>query len=115
MKLSNPVRYRLLVAHNRLRVVEIGGRAPSTTRSVPFLLMSLKERENTLVTLRMVELKNNPVEGRFDFDHMKEIHRRLFQDVYEWAGQVRQNFNAAKQDYEGGNAYPGVVFPELAV
>lgn len=63
----------------------------------------------------MVELKNNPVEGRFDFDHMKEIHRRLFQDVYEWAGQVRQNFNAAKQDYEGGNAYPGVVFPELAV
>lgn len=24
-----------------------------------------------------------------DFDHAKEIHRHLFQDVYEWAGQDR--------------------------
>lgn len=27
--------------------------------------------------------------GDFDLDHAKAIHRHLFQDVYEWAGQVR--------------------------
>ncbi len=27
--------------------------------------------------------------GKLDFDHYKAIHHHLFQDVYEWAGQVR--------------------------
>ncbi|WP_081105779.1 Fic/DOC family protein [Gluconobacter oxydans] len=27
--------------------------------------------------------------GRFDADHLKAIHRHIFQDVYEWAGHMR--------------------------
>lgn len=27
--------------------------------------------------------------GDFDFAHLKAIHRHLFQDVYEWAGELR--------------------------
>lgn len=27
--------------------------------------------------------------GQLDFDHLKAIHHRLFQDVYPWAGQTR--------------------------
>lgn len=27
--------------------------------------------------------------GNYDYAHLKEIHRTLFQDVYEWAGQER--------------------------
>ena len=27
--------------------------------------------------------------GRFDVEHYKAIHRHLFQDVYEWAGEFR--------------------------
>ena len=27
--------------------------------------------------------------GEFDPDHLKAIHRHLFQDVYAWAGEVR--------------------------
>ncbi len=27
--------------------------------------------------------------GEFDFEHFKAIHQHLFQDVYDWAGQVR--------------------------
>lgn len=65
----------------------------------------LKEREQQYVSFRLTELKEHPVQGRFDLDHLKEINRRLFQDVYAWAGQPRQNFDAAKQDYEGGKAY----------
>jgi cell filamentation protein len=28
-------------------------------------------------------------QGDFDLKHLKAIHRHLFQDIYEWAGQVR--------------------------
>jgi cell filamentation protein len=27
--------------------------------------------------------------GRFDLDHLRAIHRHLFQDVYDWAGELR--------------------------
>jgi len=27
--------------------------------------------------------------GDFDLDHLRAVHRHLFQDVYEWAGEVR--------------------------
>jgi cell filamentation protein len=27
--------------------------------------------------------------GCFDLSHLQSIHRHLFQDVYDWAGQVR--------------------------
>ena len=65
----------------------------------------LKERENTFVNLRMAELKESPVQGKLDFAHLKEIHHRLFQDVYDWAGKARLDFDAAKQDYQGGRSY----------
>ena len=39
--------------------------------------------------LRINELNEHPIEGNFDYAHMKAIHRHIFQDVYEWAGQER--------------------------
>lgn len=27
--------------------------------------------------------------GRFDLDHLRAIHRHLFQDLYDWAGELR--------------------------
>ncbi len=27
--------------------------------------------------------------GRFDLTHLQAIHRRLFQDIFEWAGELR--------------------------
>ncbi len=27
--------------------------------------------------------------GRFDLTHLRAIHRHLFQDIYDWAGQLR--------------------------
>jgi cell filamentation protein len=35
-----------------------------------------------------IELGSGP-KGRFDAEHLKAIHRHLFQDVYEWAGHMR--------------------------
>lgn len=34
-------------------------------------------------------LKAHPVKGNFDFNHLQQIHQRLFGDLYEWAGQAR--------------------------
>lgn len=45
--------------------------------------------EATITILRMVELDSNPVNGNFDFDHLREIHRRIFGDIFEWAGEIR--------------------------
>lgn len=27
--------------------------------------------------------------GKFDFAHLRAIHRHLFQDIYDWAGEIR--------------------------
>ncbi|MCG7277311.1 Fic/DOC family protein [Corynebacterium singulare] len=45
--------------------------------------------EEKMVFLRIVELEAAPLEGAFDYAHFKAIHRHLFQDVYEWAGEER--------------------------
>ncbi|SEB29707.1 Fic/DOC family protein [Arthrobacter woluwensis] len=53
-----------------------------------------KNRLELLETLathaRMVELAEHPIEGAFDYEHLKAIHHHLFQDVYDWAGTERE-------------------------
>ncbi len=33
--------------------------------------------------------KSGVPNGRFDLQHLQAIHRHLFQDVYDWAGEIR--------------------------
>lgn len=33
-------------------------------------------------------LEQNPMDGDFDFRHYKAIHKYLFEDLYDWAGQI---------------------------
>lgn len=49
----------------------------------------LNAAEAEITKLTMAELFSHPVQGTFDLKHLQEIHFRLFQDVYEWAGQIR--------------------------
>ena len=49
----------------------------------------LEDAERILTTLRLKELAVKPVTGRFDFNHLKRIHKYIFQDIYEWAGKSR--------------------------
>lgn len=39
--------------------------------------------------INAAKLEDTPIEGAFDFDHYKAIHRFLFSDLYDWAGEVR--------------------------
>ena len=50
---------------------------------------ALRALEEHWASLRLIELQDNPILGLFDYDHMKAIHRHIFQDVYEWAGVER--------------------------
>ena len=57
----------------------------------------LYDAERGLVALRTAQLNEEAIKGHFDFNHLKSIHKFLFQDIYRWAGDVR-NCNIAKQD-----------------
>ena len=49
-------------------------------------LPTLEAAERQFVTQRLLEVMPK---GDFDLEHLRAIHRHLFQDVYEWAGSVR--------------------------
>lgn len=50
----------------------------------------LKRVEATLTAIRIAQFDEHPIPGRFDLDHLKAIHHHIFQDVYEWAGELRR-------------------------
>lgn len=50
---------------------------------------TLATAEAFYTALRLEELRAEPLAGPLDYDHMKAIHRHIFQDVYDWAGQER--------------------------
>lgn len=64
----------------------------------------LRETERKLTMLRLLELLEHPVKGAFDYEHLKAIHRYIFQDIYEWAGQERA------VDIAKGNMFCNVRF-----
>ena len=42
-----------------------------------------------LTSIRLQELQNEPIVGKFGFKHLKKIHEYVFQDLYKWAGKTR--------------------------
>lgn len=56
----------------------------------------LDDAENNLVSLNIANLLNNPIEIKSVFD-IKKIHKMLFSDLYEWAGENRR-MNMYKQE-----------------
>lgn len=49
--------------------------------------LELAEREYT--SLSIAEIKINPIRGNFDLLHLQDIHRHIFKDIYDWAGELR--------------------------
>ncbi|WP_240423254.1 Fic family protein [Leucobacter sp. wl10] len=54
-----------------------------------FTRADLASAEGALTFARAVELVDTPVRATGDLDELRAIHRHLFQDVYDWAGQLR--------------------------
>jgi cell filamentation protein len=78
----------------------------------------LKAAEASLVAWRSYQLVEEPIQGRFDLDHLKAIHQHLFQDVYEWAGELRDIDLARNDSYFANHRYmieaAGLIFAKLA-
>lgn len=51
--------------------------------------VALDVAEGDLAFARLVQLMDHPVEPTGDLEELRAIHRHLFQDVYDWAGQLR--------------------------
>ena len=50
---------------------------------------SLDDAEGSLSFARLVQLLDRPPEPTGDLTELCAIHRHLFQDLYDWAGQIR--------------------------
>lgn len=48
--------------------------------------LSAMEREISIVKAAVLSGK---ITGKFDLEHLKSIHRFLFEDIYNWAGRIR--------------------------
>lgn len=49
----------------------------------------LAKLEAGITLAKTAELERNPISYTFDFEHYKQIHKYLFEDLYEWAGKIR--------------------------
>ena len=49
----------------------------------------LSKVEAKVTVLRLDQLRQRPLTGKFDLDHLQKIHRHVFRDIYSWAGQLR--------------------------
>jgi cell filamentation protein len=50
----------------------------------------LATAEADLTAFRLAELRTAPIRGGFDSLHLQEIHRHVYQDLYDWAGELRR-------------------------
>lgn len=50
----------------------------------------LRRMEYAASYRRVYELQQKPLQGDFDLKHLQAVHRYVFQDVYAWAGELRQ-------------------------
>ncbi len=76
--------------------------------------LSVAEREITSVKLAYA--KQNCIEGTFDLKHLQKIHKFLFEDIYSWAGELRE-VNIAKGNQfclaQNLENYADIIFSKL--
>ena len=79
---------------------------------------ALEQAEADYVAARSYELFLHPLEGAFDLRHLKAIHRHLFEDVYDWAGELRDVDIAKGESYFAHYRYleaaAAPIFEQLA-
>lgn len=85
-------------------------------------LDDLDKKERELSSIRIVQLSINSIKGNFDYQHLKDIHKHIFKDIYTWAGKDRYEmglngqFLKGNQHFVPGNELPKyskIIFDEL--
>jgi cell filamentation protein len=49
----------------------------------------LETAEREITHAALILLDESPVTPGYDLPHLREVHNRIFGDIYEWAGQIR--------------------------
>lgn len=57
----------------------------------------LKKVEDDITTIRQQAMLDSPIKGRFTMNHLCEIHKNLFGDIYTFAGHLRKESIAKGQ------------------
>jgi cell filamentation protein len=50
---------------------------------------ALEAAEREITQAALILLDESPASPRYDLPHLQEIHKRIFGDIYQWAGQIR--------------------------
>lgn len=67
--------------------------------------------ERNVTAIKLMQIEN--VDGNFDFEHLKKMHRFIFGDIYDWAGKEREIPIEKREEVLGGisvqYAYPSEI------
>lgn len=85
-------------------------RDPYLYEDVPVLKNKLNIKEQELldnaeadyVVFRLKDLALNPMAGDYRTEHFLKMHEFIFQDIFEWAGQIRTIAIYKEEDVLGG-------------
>jgi cell filamentation protein len=73
----------------------------------------LKAAEDDLTVARLVELLEHPPTPTGDLVELQAIHKQLFQDVYDWAGQLRTG--ESREDIPGAEPFAPRALLDVAI
>lgn len=78
-------------------------------------LKELSTKEQLLTTDKIIQIKKKPIEGNFDYAHLKAINKIMFEDIYAWAGQDRYDIGHRGVFRKGDTEFThGSKLPEVA-
>lgn len=63
---------------------------------------NLEIAEADITYIKLLDIDRVTIHGNFDFLHLKSIHKYIFEDIYEWAGEIRYlNIEKAEDVLDG--------------
>jgi cell filamentation protein len=69
--------------------------------------------EGGITLLKAAELETHPLPGIFNFEHYKRTHQYLFEDIFDWAGEIRDVDISKKGTYFVGADEIAHIAPSL--
>jgi cell filamentation protein len=61
----------------------------------------LETFEADAVAVNIIGLRRNPIKGPFDINRLKETHRRIFGNIFPWAGEFRHGIDMMTKERSG--------------
>lgn len=63
-----------------------------------------KALEKQITEHRIAKMEISPIRGNYDLNHLSKIHEKIFEHIYEWAGEVRLD-NISKRAIDPNGNY----------